>query len=453
MSYSPDVTVRTVYGQFLTVDGTAASGTVTFSASHKIEDDQDSIIFSAPVKLTLDSTGSFTVDLPTTDNRKLSPIGWYYTARIRVSAVKAYSFDFYLPAGDLSDVDITSIDRVSQVSSASGQTSRGGSIGPQGPAGPPGIQGPAGPAGGPQGIQGPQGLTGADGIQGAQGIQGATGIGIQGAQGPAGANGIQGAQGATGAGIQGATGATGIQGANGVQGPAGLQGVQGAQGIQGAIGSFQIQQVNANGNATESYSNINVLQFDEDSGFDVTQPAPGVAKVAMNSTFKYWEVNGVQQLTAVGLDTVNFVAGEGIEIVGDGEATPQTLTISSTVQGIQGATGTQGVQGVQGIQGAIGEGITAQQLADAIEESALGSTDDLSEGSINKYFTPQRVGYLHEQPAPSSVWEINHDLGFYPNVTVQDPDGNICEGEISYPTENSLVLTFSTPITGIAYLS
>ena len=428
MSYSPDVTVRTVYGQFLTVDGTAASGTVTFSASHKIEDDQDSIIFSAPVKLTLDSTGSFTIDLPTTDNRKLSPIGWYYTARIRVSAVKAYSFDFYLPAGDLSDVDITSIDKVSQVSFSSGQTSRGGSIGPQGPAGPPGIQGPAGPAGGPQGIQGAQGI---------QGIQGETGI--------------QGAQGATGAGIQGATGE---QGPAGIQGPAGEQGVQG---IQGAQGAFQIQQVDANGNAVESYSNINVLQFDEDSGFDVTQPSPGVAKVAMNSTFKYWEVNGVQQLTAVGLDTVNFIAGEGISIVGDGDATPQTLTISSTaVQGVQGATGSQGLtgtQGAQGIQGATGSGVSMQEVAEAIADSALGTTDDLSEGSTNLYFTPQRVGYVHEQPAPSSVWEINHDLGFYPNVTVQDPDGNICEGEISYPTENSLVLTFSTPITGIAYLS
>ena len=177
----------------------------------------------------------------------------------------------------------------------------------------------------------------------------------------------------------------------------------------------------------------------------------------MNSTFKYWEVNGVQQLTAVGLDTVNFIAGEGISIVGDGDATPQTLTISSTaVQGVQGATGSQGLtgtQGAQGIQGATGSGVSMQEVAEAIADSALGTTDDLSEGSTNLYFTPQRVGYVHEQPAPSSVWEINHDLGFYPNVTVQDPDGNICEGEISYPTENSLVLTFSTPITGIAYLS
>ena len=60
--------------------------------------------------------------------------------------------------------------------------------------------------------------------------------------------------------------------------------------------SLSIQQVGPTG-ATETYSDITTLQFDEDSGFDVTSPSTGVAKVAMNSTFKYWEVDGVQQLT------------------------------------------------------------------------------------------------------------------------------------------------------------
>jgi hypothetical protein len=96
---------------------------------------------------------------------------------------------------------------------------------------------------------------------------------------------------------------------------------------------------------------------------------------------------------------------------------------------------------------------TAQDLADAIAESALGTTDDLSEGSTNLYFTPQRVSYTHLQTSASDTWSISHDLGFYPNVTIQDLSGNIYEGEISYSTENSLVLTFSTPITGKAYLS
>ena len=80
------------------------------------------------------------------------------------------------------------------------------------------------------------------------------------------------------------------------------------------VPGLSVQQVDANGNPIEDYTYITTLQFDQDSGFDVTEPSTGVAKVAMNSTFKFWEVDGVQQLTATGLDTVNFIAGEGIDI-------------------------------------------------------------------------------------------------------------------------------------------
>jgi hypothetical protein len=89
-----------------------------------------------------------------------------------------------------------------------------------------------------------------------------------------------------------------------------------------------ITQVDASGTATETYSGISTIAFDEDSGFDVTNPSTGVAKIAMNSTFKYWEVDGVQKLTAVALDTVNFVSGNGIDITADGNADPQSITIT-----------------------------------------------------------------------------------------------------------------------------
>ena len=102
------------------------------------------------------------------------------------------------------------------------------------------------------------------------------------------------------------------------------------QSVEGVSGSsITIQQANSSA-ATESYTNITTLQFDEDSGFDVTNPSTGVAKVAMNSTFKYWQVNGNTQLTAVGLDTVNFIAGDGVTISANGAANPQEITISAS---------------------------------------------------------------------------------------------------------------------------
>ena len=129
----------------------------------------------------------------------------------------------------------------------------------------------------------------------------------------------------------------------------------------------------------------------------------------------------------------------------------------SAIQGTQGTIGPvgpgAGAQGTQGTQGLDGGGVTLQQLTDAIAGVALGSTDDLSEGAINKYFTPARVAYQHTQGASSSSWVINHNLHFYPNVTVQDSAGNIVEGEIAYTNLDSLTVTFSTAFSGEAYLS
>jgi hypothetical protein len=186
MSYSADVTTRTVFGKYTKVNGLAAAGTITFSASSKIEDDSDAIILSGPIKLTLDADGEFSIDLPTTDNRKLSPIGWYYTARIRIYGGKAYDFKFYLPEGDGSDVDITQIDTPSSgnsqqaaVSVPRGPVGAQGATGPTGLTGATGAVGPTGPAGGPTGPTGATGSTGATGaastVTGPTGAQGAVG--------------------------------------------------------------------------------------------------------------------------------------------------------------------------------------------------------------------------------------------------------------------------------------
>ena len=134
-------------------------------------------------------------------------------------------------------------------------------------------------------------------------------------------------------------------------------------------------------------------------------------------------------------------------------------------QGVQGpaGTGTQGVQGAvgpigpgggaQGVQGTQGSGVSIQDVSNAIAGAALGSTDDLTEGITNLYFKTSRVSYTHLQGSSSNTWVINHNLNFYPNVTVQDSAGTIYEGEISYTNLNSITVTFSSAFSGKAYLS
>ena len=96
------------------------------------------------------------------------------------------------------------------------------------------------------------------------------------------------------------------------------------------LGISVVQTATTGGPGAETYSSISTLQFDADSGFDVTNPSSGVAKVAMNSTFKNWNVNGETGLVAQGLDTVNLISSGAITLAANNTSSPKTLTIGTT---------------------------------------------------------------------------------------------------------------------------
>ena len=62
------------------------------------------------------------------------------------------------------------------------------------------------------------------------------------------------------------------------------------------------------------------------------------------------------------------------------------------------------------------------------------------------------VAYTHTQSVASATWTINHNLGFNPVAVVLDSGGTQCEGAISYPTINQMVIVFTGAFTGIAYI-
>lgn len=61
--------------------------------------------------------------------------------------------------------------------------------------------------------------------------------------------------------------------------------------------------------------------------------------------------------------------------------------------------------------------------------------------------------YTHSQAVAASVWTINHNLGFVPNVWVEDSAGTEVEGDIAVVSLNTITLTFSAAFGGTAYLS
>jgi hypothetical protein len=102
---------------------------------------------------------------------------------------------------------------------------------------------------------------------------------------------------------------------------------------------LSVQLVDTSNTATTTVANVSTLQFDSDSGFDVVDRANGIAKVQLNSTFKYWNVIGQANLVASGLYTVRF-AGNGLNITTDPSATPQTIFLNANVLSVNGQVGT-----------------------------------------------------------------------------------------------------------------
>ena len=163
---------------------------------------------------------------------------------------------------------------------------------------------------------------------------------------------------------------------------------------------------------------------------------------------------GVQGRTGLqGTRGLQGTTGAGTQGTTGSQGTTGTGTQGTT--GSQGTTGTgtQGTTGTQGIQGIEGGGVSLQNVEDAIANAALDTTDDLTEGTTNKYYKVDRVSYTHTQGSSSNSWTIAHNLGFYPNVTVVDSAGTIYEGEITYTNTNSLTASFSASFSGKAYLS
>lgn len=67
-------------------------------------------------------------------------------------------------------------------------------------------------------------------------------------------------------------------------------------------------------------------------------------------------------------------------------------------------------------------------------------------------FNPADIFYVHNQNTPSAVWTINHDLNGNPTAVVHDSAGTQCEGTFSYPTLNTMVITFTGAFSGVAYV-
>jgi len=120
-----------------------------------------------------------------------------------------------------------------------------------------------------------------------------------------------------------------------------------------------------------------------------------------------------------------------------------------------GVTGPQGPRGTSLISGAgepnINVGIDGDWYIDTNTTELYGPKTNGIWGTGTALV--QILGYVHNQNSPATTWTINHNLEFVPNITVVDSAGTVVEGSYDYPNNSTVVLTFSAPFSGKAFLS
>ena len=61
--------------------------------------------------------------------------------------------------------------------------------------------------------------------------------------------------------------------------------------------------------------------------------------------------------------------------------------------------------------------------------------------------------FIFTQGVPATVWNISHNLGKFPSVSVTNNNNIVTNGEITYIDNNNLTCTFSAGFAGTAYLN
>lgn len=73
--------------------------------------------------------------------------------------------------------------------------------------------------------------------------------------------------------------------------------------------------------------------------------------------------------------------------------------------------------------------------------------------TIDSFYSPTRKSsFEFVQSTPTGVWLITHSLGYNPQVVIVDFSGHNLTGQIQYINTNTLQITFTSLLSGKAYL-
>ncbi len=141
-------------------------------------------------------------------------------------------------------------------------------------------------------------------------------------------------------------------------------------------------------------------------------------------------ISPVTQVDSVDVNTVDSQTN----IVIDNSQNIDTLVLEPTVEALQVELSVvDNVTGVLSVNGKTG--------------NVIIDYPDINVDPVN------HVKYVHTQSSATNQWNIPHNLGFFPNVTVLDNMNRIIEADVQYLNINSVRIVLNVALSGVAYLT
>lgn len=141
-------------------------------------------------------------------------------------------------------------------------------------------------------------------------------------------------------------------------------------------------------------------------------------------------VSPVQQVDAVDVNTV----GEEVNITIDATQNIDTLVVEQQTEALQ-------------VELAVVSNVTGVLSVNGKTGNVIIDYPDINADPVN------HVKYLHTQSTSSSSWEIPHNLGFFPNVSVLDNQNRVIEADVRYLDINNVRIVMNVSLSGVAYLT
>jgi hypothetical protein len=92
-------------------------------------------------------------------------------------------------------------------------------------------------------------------------------------------------------------------------------------------------------------------------------------------------------------------------------------------------------------------------IGDVTTGTAAVNITGTAPSQVINFVLPVSGSYIHIQSAAASTWTINHNLGYYPAVSIVDSGESVVIGDVTYISTNTLSVSFTASFGGKAYLS